>query len=125
MPSHNKKMVKEILVILLLLLSGCGRYRNTACELKDQEKEIYINIEAINDDINKIHIVEALYIPYKYLLNKDKLSEIDKQIGDDYQLIDNKIVFEYDVDIKEPYSYRQTIDKLDKEYFYCEWYVAS
>ncbi|MBQ0035641.1 MAG: hypothetical protein KBT35_01850 [Firmicutes bacterium] len=113
-------MVKEILVILLLLLSGCGRHRVVACELKDQEKEIHINIEATNDDIDKIHIEEALYIPYKYLLSKESLIEIEKQIDKDYKLIDNKLVFEYDVLIDEKYSFNETIKKLDKEYFYCE-----
>lgn len=113
-------MVKKILVILLLLLTGCGRHHSVACELRDQEKEIHINIEATNDDINKIHIEEALYIPYKYLLNSDSLEQIDKQIDREYKLIDNKLVFDYDVLIDEKYSYNETIKKLDKEYFYCE-----
>lgn len=112
-------MPKKILIILFIL-SGCTNYKSAYCSIEENNTQILIDITSINDSITSIHIKESFELPYSYILDEDKMKDLNNQIKDDYSIEGNRIVFEYDEELDANYSFNSTIDSLIKEHFYCE-----
>lgn len=113
-------MEKKKLIVLLLLLTGCTNYKQAACSLNLQDKQINIDIKAINDDISSIEVRTVFEIPYSVVNNKERFGFLCKQIDEEYHFEDNLLVKEYEVNLDKNYSYALTLEYLKNKRYFCE-----
>ena len=102
----------------MLLLSGCTRWRYAACIRNDRNVNVSLDIEARNDTITKIEVIESLFLDDRFLRGID--DSFLMQLYADERLLEDRIVHEYEAEMKEEYSFMKTIEELKKEGFYCE-----
>lgn len=113
-------MYKKIVILILLLLTGCSNNKSIACTYIDGDKSQTINIDAINDVINGINIRVCFVLPKNLLADQEKYDFIVQQLDDSYHFEDNVLVREYNIEINSQYSYELTINDLKNRRFYCE-----
>ena len=116
---------KRLIVLLLILLSGCQKDNEVACLYEDNDESILLEIKANYDDIYKIHISDSFYIPNSVLVDENKYNDLLKVVDGKYVVQDNKLVKEYDENLDDTYSLNKTIDYLRRKRFYCEWNDAK
>lgn len=115
-------MGKRIVIVLLVLLvlSGCQNRLRVACNYQLEDKSIDLDIKAINDDISSINVRTCFEIPYYVLYDQDKLEFLNSQLDDSYHYEDNLLIREYEIPLDRTYSLDMTLADLRKKRFYCE-----
>ena len=112
-------MEKIIIILTLFCLVSCDNHSVSSCQLYSDDKQISIYLEADNDDINSIQIIESFILPYQIIGYEDKMKDIYKQVGTDYILHDNYLSKQYSVELEERYSLSETIKFLTNQRFSC------
>ena len=113
------EMEKKTLVLLFLLLTGCS-YKSAACVKFDGDKEIDIDIKAVNDDIQTVEISEVFELPYELLANEKEFERFKEQLDVSYHFEDNILIRRYAMVIDDTYSYMDTLKQLNEEKYHCE-----
>lgn len=113
-------MEKKLVLIVLLLLTGCQNKKIIACSFGLDDKNISIDISAINDEISSMKVRSSFEIPNSVLNDSDKYEFLKSQLNDSFHLEDNKLVREYEVAIDDVYSLDKTIERLNGKRYYCE-----
>lgn len=112
---------KKLLIILLILLSGCSKNKYVACSLSDTNSQISLEISAINDEINSIKVRTVFELPNSLICDIDKFNYLKSQLNDDYKIENNNLLIkEYNVNLDNKYSFAKTIEYLKKEKYFCE-----
>lgn len=111
---------KLVLIALVFVLTGCENQTLTACFYSKDNAEVYLDINAINDDISSIHTRICFDIPNSIIADKEKYDFIVSQIDNSYHFEDNLLVKEYEIQLNDIYSLSLTKDYLKKMRFYCE-----
>lgn len=113
-------MEKRLILLIILFLTACQNKKTVACSLGLEDKNINIDISAINDDISSIKVRSSFIIPTPILTDKDKYEFIQKQLDNTFHFEDNKLIREYDIEIDDVYSLDKTIKYLNSKRYYCE-----
>lgn len=113
-------MDKRLVLIIMLILTGCSNSSLTACWYSKDSAEVNLDIKAINDDISSIHVRTSFEIPNNIIADKEKYDFILSQVDKTYHFEDNYLVKEYEVDLDDTYSLSSTKEYLKKMRFYCE-----
>lgn len=113
-------MEKRLILLFILFLTGCQNKKTVACSLGLEDKNINIEINAINDNISSIKVRSSFEIPNSIITNKDSFDFIVKQLDSSFHFEDNKLIREYDVEIDDTYSFDKTIKYLNSKRYYCE-----
>jgi len=109
----------EILLILLLL-TGCQKTKQIACSYVLEDKQITLDIVAINDEISSIHERTVFEIPNYVIMDETKLSFLEKQLDSSYHFEGNELIKEVDLKLDRIYSLNKTMDVLKTKRFICE-----
>lgn len=113
-------MVKKLILLTLLFLTGCGRNSVTSCTFSKDKAEVNLDIKAINDDISSIKVRTSFEIPSAILADRDKYDFILSQVDDSYHFENNYLINEYNIALDDKYSLELTKDHLKHMRFYCE-----
>ena len=113
-------MDKKALIVLLLLLTGCENKKEIACILSTENKEVSLDIKAINDEISSIHVRNSFVIPYSVINDEDNFSFLSSQLSDDYHFEDNHLIKEYEIELDSNYSLNKTLEYLKTKRYFCE-----
>lgn len=113
-------MYKKLVLVILLLLTGCQNRKMVACEYNDSNSEIYIDITAINDDISSFNVKTCYEMPNYVMINEKAYSDLLKQLDSTYHFEGNTLIKEDNYPIDGKYSLALTKDRLRKMRFYCE-----
>ena len=114
-------MVKKILIILsLVLLTACKNNKQVACILNKEDKEISLDIKAINDDITSISVRASFLIPNCVINNEEYYAFLCKQLNKEFHFEDNLLVKEYEIVLDKNYSFNKTIEYLKNKRYFCE-----
>lgn len=111
---------KLTLLSLFFLLTGCYSNHSVACIYSLQDKEVILDINAINDDITSIHERTSFVVPTEVLMNEERLNFLKSQLDNTYHFEDNLLVKERDLDIDDTYSLERTLKYLKTKRFICE-----
>lgn len=111
---------KGLVLVLLVLLSGCQNNKRIACNLIQENKSIDLDIRAINDDISSIDVRTSFIVPNETLFDDKKLEFLKSQLDNSYHFEDNKLIREYSILIDNKYSLDKTLEDLRKKRYYCE-----
>lgn len=112
--------MKKLLLIIILLLCACEKEKNCSCVKIDGDKQIYLDISSIYDDIVSVSIREAFVLPYSLLLDEYSSSYLKEQLDDTYHIENNMLIREYEVIPDDRCSLQLTLSELKKELFICE-----
>ena len=113
-------MDRKILVVCLLLLSGC-KSKVTACTYYSEQGQIEIEIEAVNDDIKQIEVCSSFNLPISLVSDKDKFNDLLKQLSEEYYIDENNILSKKEsVLLDKKYSLSKTLEYLKMKRFVCE-----
>ena len=107
-------------LLILLSICACSRERSAACQRYEKDRQIYIDLEAVNDEIKRIKISEVFVIPHSLLLNGEADSFLREQLDELQRIEGNRLVREYEMIPEETYSLEMTMKHLGKEHFVCE-----
>jgi len=113
-------MEKRLVILFLLLITGCQKNNEVACSYIIDEKQVVLDIKAINDDICSIHERTVFVIPNTIMADEEKLIFLNKQLDSNYYFEDNLLIKEEDLDIDNVYSLRKTLEYLKTKRFICE-----
>lgn len=112
---------KGLIVLLLLCLYGChDNYSQISCSLYNQDSIVYLDIKAINDDIDSILVRHTFEIPQRVMCDEEKYNFLLSQLDETYHFEDNILVKEYYEVLDKTYSLSKTIEELNKKRFFCE-----
>ena len=111
---------KLVLLLLLIILSGCQNKKAVACSFGTEEKNISLDIKAINDDITSINVRSCFEIPYNVINDEEKFAFLNSQLDDSFHFEDNKLIREYEIELDDIYSLQKTIKYLNNKRYYCE-----
>lgn len=111
---------KATVVLLLLLLCGCNTQKHIACNYIEDDKEVYLDIDAIDDSIYSIKSKTCFRIPNSVLLNDNYLDDLKKQLDNSHYFEEGSLIKEEELFLDDSYSLQKTIDYLNKKRFYCE-----
>ena len=112
--------MKKYLLLLFILLCSCDSQKSFACVKYSDDNQIYLDINANNDDIDTIKVKEVFILPYEVLNKQINKNYLNIQLDNSYYSIDNKIIKEYDLSLDKIYSLNKTLQYLKKEHFICE-----
>lgn len=111
---------KIILILILILLTGCEKQRVLACNYISDDSEIYVNLYSNYDDLEKIEIRLTFDIPNVVMQDKEKLDFLLQQLDDTYHFEDSILVKEYSLFMDDDYSLNETIKYLKNKRYNCE-----
>lgn len=112
---------KQAIVILLILLTGCSNNNQVSCIYESDDKQVSLDIKAINDDISSIKVRTSFEVPYQVMLDNDFYSFLTGQLDESNHFEDNHLISEYDIALDDKYSLALTLRDLQTKRFYCEW----
>lgn len=104
----------------MLLITACENRKHASCVYELEGKKICLDIEAINDDIETIHVRNEFVLPHSLVFNEKYKKDLDEQLDDTYHYEDNLLVKEYDVILDDLYSYNNTLNYLNSRRYHCE-----
>lgn len=104
----------------MLLLCGCTRKEKMACIREYDDGYIDIEIEGEYNTISRISVVETLVFPEQILLDENKVNFLLEQAAEGSYVEGNRLVISYELYPLEDYAFKQSIEALRKERFYCE-----
>lgn len=113
-------MEKKIIILGLILLTGCENSKVIACSYELEDKAVYLDIDAINDDIVSIHEKTCFVLPNSVLADEEKYNFIVSQLDGSYHFEDNRLVLENDLLLDDTYSLSKTLEDLKTKRFICE-----
>lgn len=113
-------MDKRKIVLLTFLLCACESKRSYACVKEIDNNQIYLDIEAINDEIVCLEVSEYFKLPYELLLNENRLNDFKKQLDYTYSIEESMLTHKYQIVPEERYSVSKTLKYLKTERFICE-----
>lgn len=113
-------MEKRLVLLILFILTGCQNKKIVACSFGLEDKNINLDINAINDDITSIRVRSCFEIPSSILSDEDKYNFIESQLDSSFHFEDNKLVREYEIELDDVYSLDKTIKYLNSKRYYCE-----
>ena len=121
MSSRLDKMDKrKIIVLIMLLLSGCERKRSYACSRDFNPHKIYIDIDTVNDRISSLKVTESFELPYELLLDEERAADFRKQLDGSYHIEGNKLIRTYRIVPEDDFSIARTLEELKKEMYICD-----
>lgn len=113
-------MQKIIIILIIFLLTGCENNKHATCTFELEDKKISIDIDAINDDINEIHVRNEFILPNSFIMNDEYKKDLDSQLDSTYHYENNILVKEYDIELDDIYSYENTLKYLKTRRYLCE-----
>lgn len=113
-------MDKKLVLLVLLILCGCSNNKVAACSYSKENSEVFIDIKAINDNIDSIKVRTYYEIPNSVICDEEKYSFLLSQLDDRYHFEDNKLVKEEELPIEDNYSFELTKDYLRSMRYYCD-----
>lgn len=113
-------MEKRIVTIIcLILLTSCSNSKTVACSYILDDKELYIDIKANNDEIVSFDVKTNYIIPTSIINKYNNYDNLSKQLNENSYIEDNKIIEEYSFEINQKYSLNKTIEYLKDKRIYC------
>ncbi len=109
----------EKIIIVLLLLSSCEKHRTMACERRDREKQVYLDIEADYDEIRSVLVNEVFVIPYSLTADRRCMEDLKKQLDATYHFEENRLIHRYYYEFEGVYSLSATADYLRNLNYIC------
>ena len=111
---------KKGILIIALLLCGCGKDQMVACSRYTDEDSLTLNLYGKGDDIEMIEVVEVFTLPEAVLADKKYYADLEKQLDLSCHMEENRLVRRYGLALDKTYSLSKTIGELEKQRYHCE-----
>ncbi len=102
------------------MLCGCQRERIVSCSRFDGDDSLTLQIEAVNDDVVSIEVIELYQLPGGPLADATFSDDFARQLDDTCHLEEDRLIRRYEVFPDGTYSLQKTIEELRAGRFHCE-----
>ena len=90
---------KKLIISLLVLLCGCSNAKTVSCSCYDGKDSLTLKIDAVNDDIRMIEVIEVFELPQDLLADEVRFRQFEGQLDKSYHLEENRLVRNYSLSL--------------------------